>query len=131
VLREPSWQTRASIALWRRYFRLGNLQLRRLVLFGLDAYPCDQSLLKQLAFLHEFLPLHREILARYTRACDEETEPKRFALLAKDFDEAAETFRYEALEALRSRYFNNPSKSAAITELLEQRAMRENEAVPF
>jgi hypothetical protein len=28
VLREPSWQTRASIALCRRYFRLGNLGQR-------------------------------------------------------------------------------------------------------
>ena len=36
----------------------------------------------QLAFLHEFLPMHREILARYTRACDEEAEAKSFAMLA-------------------------------------------------
>ena len=121
----------ASVALWRRYFRLGNAQLKRLVLLGLDAHPCNQSLLMQLAFLHEFLPMHREILARYTRACDEEFEPKCFALLAQDFDEAADTFSYDALEALRERYVNSPLKSAVITELLRQRAMRENEVVPF
>jgi hypothetical protein len=121
----------ASVALWRRYFRSGNAQLKRLVLFGLDVHPCDQRLLMQLAFLHEFLPMHREILARYTRACDEEAEPKSFAMLAQEFDAAADTFGYDALEALRERYVNTPAKSAVITELLRQRAMLENEVVPF
>ena len=121
----------ASVALWRGYFRSGNAQLKRLVLFGLDAHPCDQRLLIQLAFLHEFLPMHQEILTRYTRACDEEAEPKSFAMLAQDFDVAADAFGYDALEALRERYLNAPAKNEVITELLRRRAMLENEVVPF
>jgi hypothetical protein len=120
-----------SVALWRRYFRAGNVQLKKLILFGLDAHFCDQVLLMQLAFLHEFVPLHQEILARYTRACDEETDSASFALLAQDFDEAADSFDYDALEALRERYADSPSKRAAIAELLKERAKRENEAVAF
>ena len=85
----------------------------------------------QLAFLHEFLPMHREILARYTRTCDEETATESFVMLAQDFDEAADTFGYDALEALRERYGNNPLKSAEITKFLRQRAMRENEVLRF
>jgi hypothetical protein len=52
-------------------------------------------------------------------------------MLAQEFDAAADTFGYDALEALRNRYVNTPAKSAVITELLRQRAMLENEVVPF
>jgi len=34
-----------------------------------------------------------------------------------------------ALEALRERYANNPLKSAAIAELLKERAKRESEII--
>jgi hypothetical protein len=85
----------------------------------------------QLAFLHEFVPLHQEILARYAHACDEEADLKKFASLAQDFDEAADSFNYDALKALRERYAGNPSKSAIITSLLDERAKRENEVVSF
>ena len=121
----------ASVALWRRYFRAGSAQLRMLILFGLDTHPCDQILLMQLAFLHEFVPMHREILARYLRACDEETDLQKFAVLAQDFDEAADSFDYDSLKALRERYAGNPSKSAIVIALLDARAKVENEIVSF
>ena len=102
-----------------------------LILFGLDTHPCDQILLMQLAFLHEFVPMHREILARYLRACDEETDLQKFAVLAQDFDEAADSFDYDSLKALRERYAGNPSKSAIVIALLDARAKVENEIVSF
>jgi hypothetical protein len=120
-----------SVALWRRYFRAGNTQLRKLILFGLDAHPRDQILLIQLAFLHEFVPIHQEILARYTHACDEEIVPENFAVLAEDFDEIADSFEYDALEALRERYASNPAKSEKVAKLLKERAKLENEVVSF
>ena len=120
-----------SVVLWRRYFHAGSAQLRKLILLGLDTHPCDQILLMQLALLHEFVPMHREILARYASACDEEADAKNFSLLAQGFDEAADTFAYDALEALRQRYANNPLKSAAIAELLKERAKRESEIISF
>ena len=121
----------ASVALWRRYFRAGSAQLKKLILFGLDTHPYDQILLMQLAFLHEFVPMHQEILVRYAHACDEEADLKKFASLAQDFDEAAGSFDYDPLKALRERYAGNPSKSAIITSLLDERAKRENEVVSF
>jgi len=129
--RQETQKDDVSVALWRRYFRVGSAQLKKLILFGLDKYPCDQIVLMQFAFLHEFVPMHREILARYTRACDQETDLKKFAVLANDFDEAADTFDYDALEALRERYAADPSKSAAIAELLKERAKRKNEDISF
>ena len=120
-----------SVTLWRRYFRAGSVQLKKLILFGLATHPCDQILLMQLAFLHEFVPMHRELLARYVRACDEETDLKKFAVLAQDFDEAADSFDYDALKALRERYAGNPSKISLITALLEERVKHKDEVVSF
>ena len=68
------------------------------VLFGLDAHPRAQILVRQFSFFHEFVSMHREILMRYTRACDYETALKNFSILAQDFDEAADSFDYEALK---------------------------------
>jgi hypothetical protein len=127
--RQETLKDDTSIVLWRRYFRAGSAQLKKLILFGLDVYPCDQILLMQLAFLHEFIPMHREILVRYAHACDEEADLKKFASLAQDFDEAADSFDYDALKALRERYAGNPSKISLITALLEERAKHENEVV--
>jgi hypothetical protein len=45
-------------------------------------YSRDQILARQLSFLHEFAPMHREILMRYRRACDYETDLKNFSILA-------------------------------------------------
>ena len=109
--RQETCRDDTSVALWRRYFLAGSAQLKKLILFGLDTHPCDQILLMQLAFLHEFVPMHREILARYARACDEETDLKKFAALMQDFDEVADSFDYDALKALRERYADNPSKN--------------------
>jgi hypothetical protein len=46
-------------------------------------------------------------------------------------DEAADSFDYDAFEALRERYTDNPLKSAVIVELLKERAKRENEVISF
>jgi hypothetical protein len=129
--RQETQKDDASVALWRRYFRAGSAQLKKLILFGLDTYPCDQILLMQFGFLHEFIPMHREILARYTRACDQETDLKKFAVLAQDFDEATESLDYDALEALRERYAADPSKRVVIAELMKERAKPENEVISF
>ena len=75
--------------------------------------------------------MHRELLARYVRACDEETDLKKFAVLAQDFDEAADSFDYDALKALRERYAGNPSKISLITALLEERVKHKDEVVSF
>jgi hypothetical protein len=90
------------------------------ILFGLDAHPRDQILVRQLSFFHEFVPRHREILVRYPRACDYETDLKNFSILAQDFDEAADFFDYDAFEALRERYADNVLNSAVIVELRKE-----------
>jgi hypothetical protein len=85
----------------------------------------------QLASLHEFVPLHQEILVRYMRACDEENDLKKLAILAQDFDEASDSFGYDALQALSDRYMENSVKKQVIEDLLAERKTHENEIVTF
>jgi hypothetical protein len=120
-----------SLALWRRYFRAGSPQLKKLILLGLDQIPADRDLLAQLAFFHEFLPIPKELLMRYMRACGEANNSQVFMVLAQDFDEAAGSFGYDGLAALRERYANDFSKIAVIEELWHQRARQKNEALLF
>ena len=119
------------LALWRRYFRAGSLQMKKLILLGLDQIPADRDLLAQLAFFHEFIPIPKELLARYMRACGEEDDSQSFMVLVQDFDEAADSFGYDGLAALRERHADNPSKMAVIEELSRQKTRRKNETLLF
>jgi hypothetical protein len=117
-------------ALWRRFFRAGNTQLKNLLLFGLDRVPTDRGLLAQLAFLHGFLFMPKELLARYERACDQENDPQRFRALAQEFGETTDSFGYDALAALRERYTADPAKTAVIDMLFAEMA-RGEEGISF
>jgi hypothetical protein len=120
--RDETRKDDALFPLWRRYFRSGSAQLKNLILFGLDRTPTDRALLDDLAFLHSFLPMPKELLARATLACDQENDPQRFKELAIAFDDNASSFGYDALIALRERCAGDPAKAAIIDELLAERA---------
>jgi hypothetical protein len=109
------------LALWRRYFRAGNAQLKRLILFGLSQSPTDRGLLDALSFLHFFQPMPRELLARYTLACGLESDPQRFRELAWDFDANACSFGFDALQALQQCCADNAVKKPVVDGLLAER----------
>jgi len=100
--------------LWRRYFRDGNMQLKRLLLFGLEQSPKDRELLSSLSFLHEFSPMLKELIALYLRACDEENDSECFLALARDFDSNLHASGYEALMVLRERYASHALKAQLV-----------------
>lgn len=75
--REETQRNNTPFPLWRRYFRAGNAQLKKLILFGLDRDATDRDLLDSLSFLHSFLPMPKELLTRYKLACDQESDPQR------------------------------------------------------
>jgi len=74
--REETRREDSPCPLWRRYFRTGNAQLRKLILHGLDQYPTSCDLLDNLSVLHSFVPIPKELLCRYTLACDLESDPR-------------------------------------------------------
>src|ERR1700730_13399110 len=102
--REETQRNNTPFPLWRRYFRAGNAQLKKLILFGLDRDATDRDLLDSLSFLHSFLPMPKELLTRYKLACDQESDPQRFRELAQDFDASTSSFGYDALQALQAHY---------------------------
>jgi hypothetical protein len=104
--------------LWRRYFRAGNAQLNKLILFGLDREPTHRDLLDSLAFLHSFAPTPKELLARYTLACDQESDPQRFRDLVQDFNASTYPFGYGALQALQAHFTDCAVKKSVIDGLL-------------
>jgi hypothetical protein len=116
--REETQRDNTPYPLWRRYFRAVNAQLKKLILFGLDRYPTDRDLLDSLAFLHSFLPMPKELLTRYTLACDRESDPQKFRELAQDFDASASSFGYDALQALQAHYADCAVKKSVIDGLL-------------
>ncbi len=128
--REETRREDSPFPLWRRYFRSGNSQLKKLVLFGLDRYPTTHDLLENLYVLHSFLPIPKELLVRYTLACDLEDDPQRFRELAQDFDGGTASFGYDALHALRTRYADNEVKKKVIDGLFLEREKPE-EIVAF
>jgi hypothetical protein len=104
--------------LWGRYFRAGNAQLKKLLLFGLDRDPTDRDLLDSLAFLHSFVPTPKELLTRYKLACDQESYPQRFRELVQVFDAVTSSFGYDALQALQAHYADCAVKKSVIDGLL-------------
>ena len=123
--REETWRENSPFPLWRRYFRTGNAQLKKLILFGLDQCPTTHDLLDNLSVLHSFVPIPKELLCRYTLACDLENDPERFCELAQDFDAGGASFGYDALDALRARYIDNDVKKKIIDVLFVDRERHE------
>jgi hypothetical protein len=120
----------SQLPLWRRYFRAGNAQLTKLILFGLDQNPTNHDLLDKLCVLHAFLPMPKELLRRFTLACDLEDDHERFRDLARDFDSGLVSFGYDALHAMRARYADNAAKKIIIDGLLSEREKNE-EGIAF
>jgi hypothetical protein len=116
--REETQRNNTPFPLWRRYFRAGNAQLKKLILLGLDRDATDRDLLDSLTFLHSFLPMPKELLTRYKLACDRESDPQRFRELAQDFDASTSSFGYDALQALQAHYADCAVKKSVIDGLL-------------
>ena len=58
--------------LFRKYFKGGNENLKRLIISGLKRSPADIGLLSDLAFFHEFKNILGELIGYYLIACDHE-----------------------------------------------------------
>ena len=123
--REETRREETPFPLWRRYFRSGNVQLKKLILFGLDQEPTARDLLDNLSVLHSFLPMPKDFLGRYTLACDLEDSPAKFRELARDFDAGAASFGYDALNALRTLCTDKDVKKKLIDGLLFERQKQE------
>ena len=115
-----------NYALWRRYFRSGNKNLKMLIVFGLEREPADRALLSDLSFMHIFSPMLKELISKYLAACDVEEDHGKFAALAQDFENHTYASGYAALTALGGRYPAGSFKASCIEKLSMEKDAQED-----
>ncbi len=109
-----------NYALVRKYFKRANSNLKALLLVGLDRRPTNIDLLSDLAYFHEYENILRELIDRYTFACEKENDMSKFSEMAQDFYYAAIPDGYDALQALRELFSSNMQKREIIEFLITE-----------
>jgi hypothetical protein len=109
-----------NYALVRKYFRKANSNLKALILFGLDQRPTSIDLLSDLAYFHEYENVLRELIARYTFACEKEDDLSKLNEIARDFYHATIPDGYDAVHALRELFSSNTQKRESIEFLIAE-----------
>ncbi|MDZ7698727.1 MAG: hypothetical protein U5R49_17975 [Deltaproteobacteria bacterium] len=113
--------------LFRKYFRQGNSNLKALIYRGLEKDPTDTGFLSDLAFLHEFHPMLKELIALYSRACELAEDSETFLELAEDFHLNTFPDGYDAYHALKEAYGPDTTKGMIIEHLIQaEREMDED-----
>jgi HPt (histidine-containing phosphotransfer) domain-containing protein len=107
--------------LFRRYFRKGNIQLLALLRHGLDQNPINPDLLNNLGFYHIFSPILKELISRYSKACETEQDMAPYRQLAHDFHINCSASGYEALYALDETLQQDDPKKAVVRDLMSER----------
>lgn len=109
-----------NYALFRRYFRKANIQLRKLILYGLDVYPTKIILLDDLSFLSYFAMELAQFIQYYTRACVDEQDITLFKEIVQKFEHGAIEYEYDAYADLLLRDEISPEKKSVVKNLLEK-----------
>lgn len=112
----------------RRYFRRGNDNLKRLLMFGLERRPTDIGLLNDLGFFHEFRNMLADLIHFYLKACKEEHDMSNFKELVLSFYYDTEPDGFDALYELL-QHFASGSKKARIIQKIRQEQESEPECV--
>ena len=90
--------------LFRKYFKSGNENLKRLIISGLKRSPAAIGLLSDLAFFHEFKNILSELIEYYLIACDHEQNLQNFEKLALQFYYDTDPDGFDALYELSEKY---------------------------
>jgi hypothetical protein len=109
-----------NYALVRKYFKKANSNLKALLLFGLDRCQTHIDLLSDLVYFHEYENVLRELIARYSVACEKEDDLSKFNEIAQDFYYSTTPDGYDALHALRELFSSNTQKREIIELLIAE-----------
>ena len=105
----------------RKYFRTGNDNLKRLLMFGLERKPTDIGLLNDLGFFHEFRNILGELIHLYLKACKEEKDMKAFEELALNFYYDTEPGGFDALYELQQQNAPDTEKAKIVQRMIQER----------
>jgi len=120
--------------LFRRYFKQINSNLKKLILWGLDRYPTDSSLLDDLSFFQEFDNVLSELINRYKTACLQEEDLDRFDSLVQDFFMSTIESGFDAYYELKDMFEKNTEKRDIIDRQIAEFQESEDELpydIPF
>ncbi len=116
--------------LFRKYFKNGNENLKRMIISGLKRSPADIGLLSDLAFFHEFKNILSELIGCYLIACDHEQDLKNFEQLALQFYYDTDPDGFDALYELSEKYGPASDKGKIVREIL-RRQESEPDSIDF
>ena len=106
--------------LFRKYFKSGNENLKRMIILGLKRSPADIGLLSDLAFFHEFKNNLSALIEYYLIACDHEQNLKNFEQLALQFYYDTDPNGFDALYELSEKYGPDSDKGKIVREILRR-----------
>ena len=106
--------------LFRKYFKSGNENLKRMIILGLKRSPADIGLLSDLAFFHEFKNILSALIEYYLIACDHEQNLKNFEQLALQFYYDTDPDGFDALYELSEKYGPDSDKGKIVREILRR-----------
>jgi hypothetical protein len=119
-----------NYALFRKYFKRGNENLKRLLISGLKRSSADIGLLSDLAFFHEFKNILSELIGYYLIACDHEQNLQNFEQLALQFYYDTDPDGFDALYELSEKYGSDSDKGKIVREIV-RRQESEPDSIDF
>ncbi|MBN2032246.1 MAG: hypothetical protein JW836_03140 [Deltaproteobacteria bacterium] len=106
--------------LFRRYFKSGNENLKRLLLYGLNKHPTDIGLLGDLGYFNEFRNVLGDLIKAYLLACGKEHELGRFSELVMNFYMDSDLDGFDALYELEQMCIPGSAKWEVIQAVRKQ-----------
>ena len=110
--------TSPNYALIRRYFKAGNLSLKKLLLLGLESDHGNVSMLSDFLFFNEFCFNLSELITVCTRGCIAIEDLNDFKLISNRFYNYAIDYGYDAYAALLENIEITVTKKKAIKALI-------------
>jgi len=114
----------------RKYFRVGNNHLKRLLIFGLEKRPTDIGLLNDLGFFHEFRSILTDLIHYYLKACKEEHDMRNFEGLVLSFYDDTVPDGFDAFYELEQHIAPGSDKAKIVQKIRQEQAL-EPECVKF
>jgi len=107
--------------LFRKYFKKGNENLKKMLAFGLEKNPTNIGLLNDLAYFHEFKSILGELIQFYLKACEKETDLGNIEELVQDFCLSSEPDGFDALYELEQKYAPDSDKGKIIRKIRNEK----------
>ena len=133
ALRSERRSESPNYPLIRKYFRGGNPRLKNLLLYALEKELTSIEFLADLSLFHEFNDILTELIAHFTKACqDGEQDPRKFSELALEFHCSVKEDGYDALLALGQNIFDHDSDKRKIVDFLAaELSAHDKKEIPF